>query len=99
MREATYGVCFIALLMWTPWSPLVLPACLAQDQTRPPPATPASTAQGSLKRFLQKYLASPTTDRTTRYSAAFFDLNGDGKREAIVYITGRGSCGTGVATH
>ena len=51
----------------------------------------AQTREDSLKRFLQKYL----DDRTTLYSHAFVDLNGDGKDEAIVYLTGRGWCGSG----
>jgi len=52
----------------------------------------------SLKSFLQTYLkSSPPSewDRTTRYVRAFFDLDGDGKPEAIVYVSGRAWCGTG----
>src|SRR5258708_4940349 len=96
MRKAAYRFCFIALLVWAR-SPLVLPACLAQGQTSPQPTAPFSTAQGSLKRFLQNYLRvkAMDEDKTTRYFAAFFDLNGDGIQEAIVYITGHGWCGTG----
>ncbi|HXB75255.1 MAG TPA: hypothetical protein VNY05_43885 [Candidatus Acidoferrales bacterium] len=34
-------------------------------------------------------------DQTARYAAAFQDLDGDGKPEAIVYLAGRDWCGTG----
>ncbi|MEO8050055.1 MAG: hypothetical protein ABI833_06525 [Acidobacteriota bacterium] len=34
-------------------------------------------------------------NKTTRYFAAFLDLNSDGKKEAIVYLLGRGWCGSG----
>jgi len=44
--------------------------------------------EASLKKFLQAYFASKDDDKTTRYIAAFHDLNGDGKPEALVYISG-----------
>jgi hypothetical protein len=46
-----------------------------------------------------KVLGAPTDEtRTTRYSAAFVDLRDDGKREAVVYLTGSAWCGTGGCT-
>jgi hypothetical protein len=58
--------------------------------------------EDSLKAFLRGYLrtyASPMSDdKTARYSAAFVDLNGDGKQEVIVYVSGRDWCGTGGCT-
>lgn len=54
-------------------------------------------ADGFLKSFLQAYVreAGHDGDKTTRYSFAYFDLNGDGQAEAIVYLMGRWWCGTG----
>jgi hypothetical protein len=55
-----------------------------------------------LKKFLQDHVREIGTrfnalddDETDRFSYAFTDLNGDGKDEAIIYLTGRGWCGTG----
>lgn len=61
------------------------------------PAVPSPPAEDSLKRFLQDYVrtASLHDDKTPRYIAAFVDLNGDGKNEAIVYLVGRWWCGSG----
>jgi len=42
------------------------------------PTSPPTAAAQSLKRFLQTF----DDDKTTRYVAAFSDLNGDGKPEA-----------------
>jgi hypothetical protein len=52
---------------------------------------------GSLKMFLQRFLKDPIVgeDRTTRYVAAFADLDGHGKQEVIVYVTGWLWCGSG----
>jgi|CZKR01.1.fsa_nt_gi hypothetical protein len=53
----------------------------------------------SLKVFLQKYLGEPDPgfekEASTRYSSAFVDLKDDGTKEFIVYVSGRGWCGTG----
>jgi hypothetical protein len=48
----------------------------------------------SLKAFLQRY----DTDLKDRFVAGFSDLNGDGKPEAIVYLTSNGWCGSGGCT-
>lgn len=58
----------------------------------------AETAAGpdSLKSFLQNYVGLPTPEtRTTRYLAAFKDLNNDGVKEAVVYLSGDRWCGSG----
>ena len=57
-------------------------------------------AEESLKRFLQNWDTGTTpktekNDRTTRYVAAFRDLNSDGTPEAIVYFIGKDWCGSG----
>lgn len=53
----------------------------------------------ALKAFLRQELAPAERcfelRSPTAYSAAWFDLNGDGRPEAIVYPTGGGRCGTG----
>ncbi len=54
-----------------------------------------ASAEDSLKRFLQGYFGGRFEDRTTRYAAAFVDLNGDGVKEVIVHVTGRAWCGSG----
>jgi hypothetical protein len=53
-----------------------------------------ASPEASLKSFLQAYL-SGDRDTATRYHWAFFDLNGDGKDEAVVYLVGPTWCGTG----
>lgn len=65
-------------------------ACACATKTQGPDAT-SPEAEESLKRFLQTL----DNDKTTRYIAAFRDLNGDGKSEAIVYLLGRNWCGSG----
>jgi hypothetical protein len=62
----------------------------AKVQAQREPAPPATLAD-SLKRFLQTL----GHNRTTRYVAAFRDLNGDGIPEAIVYLVGPEWCGSG----
>jgi len=55
----------------------------------------SSNDEASLKKFLQGYFGSKDEDKKTRYIAAFHDLNGDGKPEALVYISGPAWCGSG----
>jgi hypothetical protein len=63
---------------------------------------PTSEQETSLKKFLQGYLRDPYAsledEKTTRYSAAFVDLNDDGTPEVITHITGRDWCGSGGCT-
>jgi hypothetical protein len=60
---------------------------------------PTSKQAESLKTFLQKNLGEsyPPFEREgpTRYSSAFVDLKDDGTKDVIVYVSGRGWCGTG----
>lgn len=52
-----------------------------------------------LRKFLQDYLRDPYSsseeEKTIRYLSAFVDLRDDGAQEVIVYVTGRGWCGSG----
>jgi uncharacterized protein YecT (DUF1311 family) len=48
-----------------------------------------------LEESLKSFLRAFDDDRTTRYVAAFPDLNGDGVPEAIVYLVSNGWCGSG----
>ena len=57
-----------------------------QKQRQPTPADRAS-----LKSFLQ----AKDKDKESRYIAAFRDLNGDGVLEAVVYLVGNDTCGSG----
>jgi len=66
-------------------------AAFAQLQTHA-----RSNADDSLKTFLQEYLrALHSDDEAVKYSAAPVDLNGDGVKEIIVYVTGPSTCGSG----
>lgn len=46
-------------------------------------------------RSLQKTLQSLNLPKSTKYLSAFRDLDGDGRLEAIVYLTGPSVCGSG----
>ena len=56
-----------------------------------------SAQQDTLRALLQHYVKRKhfDDDKATRYVAAFIDLKGDGKKEAIVYLEGRWWCGSG----
>jgi len=86
---------FTVALAYVTCPALLTAAFFAQAQRGP--AAPPSTVENSLKTFLRGYLAAPprSEDKTTRYSAAFVDLNGDGTPEAIIHVTGRQWCGSG----
>lgn len=60
---------------------------------------PSSKQQASLRAFLRDYLGKPYPpfehEEPTRYSAAWINLTDDKAPDAIVYLTGRGWCGTG----
>lgn len=56
---------------------------------------------GALEKSIQRYLieASPGIEgRPTKYSFALVDLNGDGTKEAIVYVVDQDWCGTAGCT-
>jgi hypothetical protein len=98
MRERARGFRFTAVPASMACLAFLVAACPAQAQQKP--AGSPSTAQDSLKTFLRGYLRTfpGGDDPTTRYSAAFVDLNGDGKPEVIVHVSGRDWCGTGGCT-
>ena len=68
---------------------LLMILCLANAQGTS--NAPLSAPEESLKRFLQTLDDS----KSTRYVAAFRDINDDGTAEAIVYLMGRKWCGSG----
>jgi hypothetical protein len=70
-------------------SALSVSTCLSRAQQRPDGQPPE--AEKSLKRFLQTF----DDDKSTRYVAAFRDLDGDGTPEAIVYLMSNEWCGSG----
>ena len=86
------GRFLLAALAAAIMSVLPVVTCLAQiprkSEVLPPEADEA------LKGFLRT-LDNLDADNTTRYAAAFRDLNGDGKPEAIVYLSGNEWCGSG----
>jgi hypothetical protein len=55
---------------------------------------PDASMEDSLKSALQYF----DSTQSTRYIAAFKDLNGDGNLEAIVYLVGEEWCGSGGCT-
>lgn len=64
------------------------------------PAQSTSQRDADLKSFLRNFVGNPSVGEngTTKYAAAFVDLNGDGKAEAIVYLWDGGWCGSGGCT-
>ncbi len=74
---------------WIAVSAIFVATCCAQ--------APQTTAEDLLRQSLQRWAGDPDSDdvKTTKYIHAFVDLNGDGKTEAIVYLMGRGWCGSG----
>ena len=64
--------------------------CLAQL----PPSPDEASARKSLHAFLENF----DSELKDRFTAALVDLNGDGKPEAVVYLTGKGWCGSGGCT-
>jgi len=72
---------------------------LASSLTGQSSKIPASDREQTLKKFLQTYLGDPNPDSErewpTRYSSAFVDLDNDGVKEVIIYLSGRDWCGSG----
>jgi hypothetical protein len=77
----------------------VLPAQKATPRIASGPEA-SSAARTALRGFLQRYLRDPDgrEDKSTEYVSRFVDLTDDGKREVIVYLTGRDWCGSGGCT-
>lgn len=80
----------------------VFPSCIGSCAptstiSAPQQAAQPSTAEDSLKGFLQGYVkeARLDDDKTARFYFAILDLNGDGRAEALVYLVGRWWCGSG----
>jgi len=64
---------------------VVVPVGAAQRET-----------DGDTRRLLEIFLRTyAENDQTAKYDVAFVDLNGDGSREAVVYLEGRYLCGSG----
>jgi hypothetical protein len=72
----------------------ILLSLLIAPGTSSPQAT-SSSQEASLKNFLQKTFKTSSSDSGTKYLSAFVNLNGDGRQEAIVYLLGPNSCGSG----
>jgi hypothetical protein len=71
---------------------LLVPCCFAGQELRQ-----AGTQEVTLRAFLRGYLSSISgvDDVTTRYSFAAASLSGNMPQEIVVYVTGRGWCGSG----
>jgi hypothetical protein len=91
------SLCFV-LLSRAVCSTLLIMSCLGQGREQA--ASESPVAEKLLRNFLRQYLnITPCSeDPTTKYSVAWIDLNSNGRREAIVYITGREWCGSGGCT-
>jgi hypothetical protein len=50
----------------------------------------SSATTSALEKFLQTYLSDSVLgqDKTARYSSALVDLDGDGMKETLVYVSG-----------
>ena len=62
-------------------------------------AAPAAAQDNDVAR-VERFLRAAVEerggqDRDARYAVAFFDLNRDGRNEAIVHLVGRSMCGSG----
>lgn len=71
-----------------------------QDLSRQNGQQPASAGDEKLKAYLQHYVGGPKPygNASTRYIAAFADLQDNGSEDAIVYFTDDAWCGTGGCT-
>lgn len=94
MRRFLFRFCFMALAGMICLTLLVV-ICLAKPQQYQ--AGSSSMPEDSIRKFLQTYVKKRgyDNDKTTRYTYAVVDLNGDGKNEAIVHLVGLPWCGSG----
>lgn len=94
MRKGHWFRCLAATATFVVAFGLPVVSSLAQ-----PLGSRASANKRSLRVFLRSYLGNPyplfEKQGPTRYSAAFVDLGDNGRKEVIVYVTGRGWCGSG----
>ena len=84
------------VLVGMPCLALLLASCVGRSQDQSDAL--AASREDILRSALQDYVGrEPLLDsqRPKRYFEAFFDLNGDGKDEAIVHLIGRSVCGSG----
>jgi hypothetical protein len=58
---------------------------------------PSFGSEADLQRSLRNYIVKRwgVPEGETRYAAVLTDLNGDGRKEALVYVSGRYWCGSG----
>ena len=84
MRQAALCLCLAALLT---------PAIGAPSSPQRPRA--GGHSEASVRAYLANRLADRADYPDTRYALAWVDLNGDGRNEAVVRITGQGVCGSG----
>ena len=69
----------------------LLLSCVSQDQQ---PIPSSGQRERAVQEFLRNYLKDDLVyDPDIRYLVEFFDLNGDKKQEAIVYVLGEHICG------
>lgn len=69
----------------------ILGAVTGRAQAPREPNAPDQRTEEALRRFLQ----TMSEDKATRYMVGYFDLNADGKSEAIVRLIGNEWCGSG----
>jgi len=59
----------------------------------------AQAIPDSLTKALQNYVGTPDAEsKASEFAVTFVDLNDDGVKEAIVYLSSNGWCGTGGCT-
>jgi hypothetical protein len=61
-------------------------------------SAPAKPRSDRLRAFLQQYVGSVDTDKSTNYAARRIDLRGDGSGQVLVYLSDGGWCGTAGCT-
>jgi hypothetical protein len=91
MRQRLVKLFLVVSIASMAW-PVTFICSMASPQ---PIFTIPSSEEASLRIFLQKFVGEPLseTEREMRYMNAWTDLDGDGKKEAIVYLLGW--CGSG----
>jgi hypothetical protein len=95
-----YTLCFILFINARLGAETLIEYALQSGQPEVSSGSAEQSLEPSLQAFLQNYLRelSPIEDKTTRYLYNLNDLNGDGKKEVIVYVMGDSWCGSGGCT-